>query len=168
MHMALDNPPERPWYRQPWVWFIIALPATSVVAGLTTLGIAIVNRDSVVHDDWYKEGKAINLNLARDTQATALGLNASLRLDPLTGEAAVRLASSAASFSAPATLTLYFSHPTQADADQIVALTLRNGEYIGQLREGLKGRFHVELGSPEWRLLGTREFPEPEFSLTHE
>jgi hypothetical protein len=59
----------KPWYRQFWPWFLIALPATSVVAGLTTLAIAIRNQDSLVRDDWYKDGKAINQSLARDAEA---------------------------------------------------------------------------------------------------
>lgn len=157
-----------PWYRQPWVWFIIALPASAVVAGLTTVAIAVQNRDSVVHDDWYKEGKAINQSLARDARATALGLAANLRVDPLTGEVTVRLAHAAPDFAAPAALTLYLSHPTQASADQEVALLLRNGDYVGHLAQGLKGRYYVELGSPEWRLMGSREFPQAEIALTHE
>lgn len=168
MHMALDNAPPRPWYRHPWVWFIIALPASAVIAGLTTVVIAVQNRDSVVHDDWYKEGKAINQNLARDMRATALGVSATLRLDPVTGEVSVALAHTSPDFQAPEALTLYLSHPTRADADQAVALTARNGAYIGQLAEGPKGRYYVELGSAEWRLMGTRDFPQAEFSLIHE
>ena len=31
-----------PWYRQFWPWFIIALPATAVVASLATVWIAVV------------------------------------------------------------------------------------------------------------------------------
>ncbi|MCW8926282.1 MAG: FixH family protein [Xanthomonadales bacterium] len=47
-HSIGDN---RPWYRQFWPWFIIALPASAVVAGLLTLWIAMSNPDYLVIDD---------------------------------------------------------------------------------------------------------------------
>ncbi len=34
---------EEPWFRNPWVWLIIAIPALTVVAGLLTLYLAITN-----------------------------------------------------------------------------------------------------------------------------
>ena len=42
---------DQPWYRQFWPWFIIALPASAVVAGLLTLWIAMSNPDYLVIDD---------------------------------------------------------------------------------------------------------------------
>ncbi len=40
-----------PWYKQFWPWFIIALPASVVVASFITLWIAISNPDQLVVDD---------------------------------------------------------------------------------------------------------------------
>lgn len=37
-----------PWYRYPWVWFIIAIPASSVVASMITLSIALQNSPELV------------------------------------------------------------------------------------------------------------------------
>lgn len=43
------------WYKQFWPWFIIALPASAVIASFTTLWIAISNPDGlVVTDDEYQ------------------------------------------------------------------------------------------------------------------
>jgi len=39
---------DQPWYRQFWPWFIIALPASAVVAGFITLWLAISNPDGMV------------------------------------------------------------------------------------------------------------------------
>lgn len=48
-----------PWYRQFWPWFIIALPASAVVAGFITLWLAITNPDGlVVSDDQYQRVKS--------------------------------------------------------------------------------------------------------------
>lgn len=162
-----NDPAPRPWHRQFWPWFIMALPASAVVAGLTTVGIAFINQDSVVRDDWYKEGKAINQDLGRDTRATRLGMAAEVRIDDLTGEISVRLRQ-AATASLPGKLTVYFSHPTQASADQMLVLARSGDAFRGQLPHALSGRFYVEVGTPEWRLLGTRTFPLAEFSLTHD
>ena len=168
MHMAIEQTDVRPWYRQFWPWFIMALPLAAVIAGLTTVAIAVTHQDSVVRDDWYTEGKSINQDIARDSRATTLGINADIRSDAVTGEIHVRLQHNAQSFTAPDTLTLYFSHPTLASADQQVQLKRQGDDYRGQLARGLKGRYYVELGTPHWRLQGSREFPRDEFSLTHD
>ena len=48
-----------PWYKQFWPWFIIALPASVVVASFVTLWLAISNPDHViVTDDEYRQLKS--------------------------------------------------------------------------------------------------------------
>ena len=37
-----------PWYKSPWVWFMISLPASAVVAGLYTVYIAHHNAPQVI------------------------------------------------------------------------------------------------------------------------
>lgn len=158
----------KPWYRQFWPWFLIALPATSVVAGLTTLGIAIRNQDSLVRDDWYKDGKAINQSLARDALATRQGISAELQIDAMTGEVTARVSGSG-EFNVPSSLTLTLSHPTLADQDQTVTLSRQgDGPYRGVLKHGLQGRHYIELGTSEWRLRSTRDFPLDTLTLDHE
>jgi len=41
----------RPWFREPWVWFIIALPAAAVVGCAITIWLAITRPDFLVVDD---------------------------------------------------------------------------------------------------------------------
>jgi len=50
-----------PWYKQFWPWFIIALPASAVIASFVTLWIAISNPDQLVVDD--DEYQALNSQL---------------------------------------------------------------------------------------------------------
>ncbi len=46
----------RPWYREPWPWVAIAIPAVAVIMGLTTLYLALANPDYlVVEEDQYRE-----------------------------------------------------------------------------------------------------------------
>jgi hypothetical protein len=40
-----------PWYKQFWPWFIIALPASAVIASFFTLWLAISNPDQLVVDE---------------------------------------------------------------------------------------------------------------------
>ncbi|MGB7451236.1 MAG: FixH family protein [Lysobacterales bacterium] len=45
-----------PWYKQFWPWFIIALPASVVIASFFTLYLAVSNpHQLVVTDDEYLE-----------------------------------------------------------------------------------------------------------------
>jgi hypothetical protein len=82
-------------------------------------------------------------------------LRASLHLDELTGEAALRLTGN----SRPRTLELNLISPTQPQKDRKIILTQSNPEpdrYIGQLTDKVEGRRFVELLGVEngqtWRL----------------
>ena len=45
-----------PWFRQFWPWFIIALPASAVIASFVSLWLAVSNPDYViVTDDEYQQ-----------------------------------------------------------------------------------------------------------------
>lgn len=43
-------PPLRPWYREPWPWVLIAIPALTIAACGLTLWLAISHPDPVVVD----------------------------------------------------------------------------------------------------------------------
>ena len=66
----------RPWYRQGWPWFLIALPATAVVGGIITAVLAVRTFDGTVAADYYKQGLAINEEVERAQLARVLGLEA--------------------------------------------------------------------------------------------
>ncbi len=59
-------PDSGPWWRYPLVWMVIAGPAVVVVAGFTTLWLAIRTPDPVLTGDYYRRGMEINQTLARD------------------------------------------------------------------------------------------------------
>lgn len=140
----------KPWYRQFWPWFIIALPATAVIAGLTTLTIAIKNADDVVADNWYREGRAINRSLEAEQRARQYGIRAVVAMQPR-GDWTVRLQSDTP-LPWPETLELMLRHPTQADKDILAHLSHRgNGEY-GTSDALLPGDWHLVLRDTHWRL----------------
>ncbi len=142
-----------PWYRQFWPWFLILLPATVVVAALTTVVIANRGADDLVADDYYRDGLAINRQLERRQRAEELGLEARLIIDGLRVEAVIRGPVEAE------TLELTLSHPLEADRDFTVSLrAVGGGHYLGQLERPVAQRWHWILASPgetPWRLDGT-------------
>ena len=125
-----------PWYKQFWPWLIILLPASVVVAGVATLIIAIKHDDSLVHDDYYREGLAINRRLEQDQRAEALGVQAAIRLQTTLLQLQLTFAEQAFteqdSPQWPAQLTLDFAHPTDHVRDFSLTLThTGSGAYTG-------------------------------------
>lgn len=143
---TLPNP--RPWYLEPWPWILMALPGTVVVGGLIAMVIAFAGADSLVADDYYKQGIGINKTLAREARARALGIVGEIRFEP----GAVR-ASLAASVVLPPTIRLTLAHPTRASDDRFVLLArTAPGEYAAPLAELPAGRWDVVLETADWRL----------------
>lgn len=141
-----------PWYKQFWPWFIIALPLSSVVAGMTTLYIALTNADDVVIDNWYKEGRAINRSLVAEQQADRLGIHARAVLS----DTALRVSiTSDAGIPWPETLELSLRHPTQAEKD--ITGTLRHGDDGNYDFEGLvtgmliSTDWHMNVRAASWQ-----------------
>ena len=55
-----------PWWRYGYVWLVISGPAIVVVAGFTTLWIAMANPETLVAQDYYRRGIEINKTLAAE------------------------------------------------------------------------------------------------------
>lgn len=155
----------RPWYREPWTWFLMALPLTAVLAGIVTVWLAVGSDDGLVTDDYYKKGLAINQTLARDDNAEQMGLVAHLRLsEPLSLELRAR-----EGVTLPPGVRLLFSHPTRAGMDHAVVLAGSGGRYQGSMESLPNGRWQIiiEDEARTWRLTGSAQIPEDrEISIT--
>lgn len=151
-----------PWYRQFWPWFLMGLPASVVVAGLVTFYIANRHADDLVIDEYYKEGLAINRQLARKQRANELGISAELNIQ----ESALQLR-----LAGPIRnniLVLQLAHPIEADRDFTVSLGRRtDGSYSAPLPVSVAAHWHWTLDSgkdSDWRLDGRlteRNFESP-------
>ncbi len=167
--MQASTPTSTPWYKQFWPWVVIGLPLTSVVAGLTTVVIAFAHRDSLVRDDWYRDGVAINRRFDADDRARLLGMRARLSVDREDGEVTVLLEGRGSE--AFAQLEAELSHIAHADRDQVLFLTRdESGVYRGQVERGLGGRWYATLRPrrgadalgadvPAWRLFRRIDLP---------
>lgn len=152
-----------PWYRQPWPWFLIALPASAVVGGVITATLAVRTNDEVVAPDYYRRGLGINQELARREKAAALGLKArlsaadaaqerlSLRIEaqsPLPPDAALRVYLIDRSGSGGAIPVVFARTAVSDDA--------RAAIYSGMLAGDLAARYEemtqMVIESSTWRL----------------
>lgn len=142
------------WYRHPFVWLLIALPASAVIAGLITFYIAAHTEDGLVIDDYYQRGKEINQDISRDQIAQERKLGAQIFLSDDKRSIRVLLNQPV---KAPMQISLI--HPTRSGFDQDAKLTAQGPQLlIATLPKPLElSSWHVELGdtSGEWRLRGT-------------
>ena len=152
MTRPLPGQDTKPWYRHFWPWFLITLPATVVVAGLWTAYIASRHADDLVVDEYYKDGLAINVQLAKKQRASELGLSARLHIsgDIVTVELSGPVRDSG--------LRLLLSHPLEADRDFSVPLVrVGKGLYRGSLNQEVIPHWHwilQGLRRDDWRLDG--------------
>ena len=145
------------WYKQFWPWFLIGILVFAVVIGLGLVYVSTINPDSLVRDNYYKEGQAINMQLDRDNVASELGLRAQFTIDELTGDISLQLDGNLQSL--PELLTMDIISPTHAELDRAVELRhLAGNQYVGQLESSIQGRQYIELSDPAspgndgWRL----------------
>jgi hypothetical protein len=72
MNSAAPLPPtplEKPWYKQFWPWFLIALPTAAVIASFITLNIAFKHADVPVQGDYVQHGLTV-LHVDKSQQTT--------------------------------------------------------------------------------------------------
>lgn len=135
----------------------MAGPAAVVIAGAITLWLAIRSNDGLVADDYYKQGLAINQNLARAERARVLGLSAHARI----GDDRVEVSLSGAEGALPERIRLTIAHHTRAGRDQTLLLA-GSGTYTGALAPLSPGRWQLDVADEAntWRLSGVLRVPE--------
>ena len=154
--------PSPPWYRQRWPWLLMLMPALAVVGGFITLWLALTSNNAMVVDDYYREGKAINLELARDRAAAARGLGATLAM--VDGRLTVRVAAREGAL--PASVNLRVVHATRAELDRAYTLPQAGAGLYTHPDAQLPGpaRWQVTIEDPArtWRLTASAQgFSEP-------
>lgn len=157
----------KPWYKQFWPWFVIALPATAVVTGLYTLLLALQNKPDIVRDDWYKDGLAIEQRKDKNERAEALGISFNYSLDRSSKR--MNLVASGLDEAKTPILSLVLQHPTIADRDiDITAALMPDQHYVALFQELPAGLYHLQVSAPEadWQVNGVVQFTNPEVSGT--
>lgn len=148
-----------PWYRHRWPWLLMAGPATVLVAGAITTWISFAGADALVVDDYYKQGKAINVDLRRDDEAARLGLSAALRYDAVSDGIIGKLNG----VGRPLRLTLLLVHPTVPAKDvRRMVSTDADGNFVMPLPLLERAHWQVQLEDEgrQWRLNAGWHWPE--------
>jgi hypothetical protein len=149
----------KPWYKQFWPWFLIVIPLLSMTLSFNMLRLALDSEDSLVMDDHYKQGKAINLNLRKIDRAKALNLKSELLIT--SNEVKLLFVDSAPS--SGAALTLAFYHATQDYKDiSVTLLKDASGAYRAMLQQPLMGKWRVTLFpyDQDWKIQKTFSLPQ--------
>jgi hypothetical protein len=149
-----DGRPATRWSSVPLMWFVVGLPLTVVVAAFATLAIAVKSSDVVVRDDFRKDGLAIYTDPGRDAAAAAIGAEATLAVDAVSGSVRVQL--SLARGEPPDGLVLVLSHATRAELDRMITLRRVDAAFVGSTEPLPPGHWYVEITPPDrgWRLKG--------------
>ena len=138
----------KPWYREPWVWGLMAAPAAALFGGVAMLWLALESADGLVAEDYYRQGLGINKVLAREEAARAQGISADLSLQ----EDRISVTLKGAQ---PEALFAHLVHATRAGQDLRVRLAPgKDGTYSATLPPLPAGRWRIVIEDPRasWRI----------------
>ncbi|UOO83215.1 FixH family protein [Uruburuella testudinis] len=111
----------------------MAGPAIVVVAGFTTFYLAQKNAADLVSDDYYKDGKHIDIQLHRDEEAVKRHIEAQVLVSPDNDAAKVFVSGD---FDSGRPLNLVLMHPAKKANDQTVKLqAVQSGVASGNKHE---------------------------------
>jgi len=149
------------WYREPWAWLVFILPCIAVVASISTYIIANTNPDTLVVGDYYKTGKAINLQVAKVKQAQKLGMRFALKV--ANNELVIKPTGIEKIFPL---INISFFHPTLEQHDFSLSLTPDgNGYFRHTFDHDISGKWKITLTPFEnhWKIQDTISLPQHDF-----
>lgn len=155
MELEMNDIEARPWYREFWVWFVLAILGMGVASGTGVLVISIKHAPQMVTGDYQPLGKVLVDTRERAERAASLGLSASLGVSGNQAELALsahRIAE------LPDQLLLRFQHPTDAERDvSAVARRIDGGRWqakLGNIQPPERARVILSDLQQTWWLAG--------------
>jgi len=143
------------WYREPFVWFLIAVPLAAVIGGIITARLAVESDDGLVVDDYYKQGLEINRVIERDEAAAGLEIQANIQFSQEQNTFRLFLSGNE-KFTAPENIKVSFLHSTRSGFDEHLSLPrIDKNLYQAQLPSLEKGRWYIQIETDNWRVLKT-------------
>jgi hypothetical protein len=157
-----DEQAKKPWHKQPWLWFVLSVPIASVILSSIMVTVAVVGRDSLVSDNYYKDGMGINQTIEQDKVADELGLRPTLEI--IDQNVLIELIGEKyhPNLQKQAFLTLKILHPTVGDKDQVIKLLpTPSGKFLGEILTPIEGRRYIDLYAfdESWRIREEVTFP---------
>ncbi|MGF2735118.1 FixH family protein [Marinobacter sp. DUT-1] len=154
-----EHAPVAPWYRQPWFWFLTIFPLAAIIWCTVMIVVASNMKDTMVTDDYSKEGRGINLAIARDQQAYDMGMVGEMSFEKR--EVTLKLNTEEGPAQFPYVVLKLF-HPTLAERDRTIQFRNEGGGYYsGTMLNDIEGRWYYDLQGPDntWRLKGEAWLP---------
>jgi hypothetical protein len=139
---------------------LIAIPGSAIILGIIMLWIALNTTDSLVVDDYYKEGRSINQRLEKDQAAADRGIRLQASIRPLDSNIQrIEVVFSAnPGVPMPEFIRLRLSHPTLKQLD-IQATLQKTGSdrYSTDIPGIVDGRWYAQLEDDQsvWRIRST-------------
>ena len=154
----------RPWYREPMLWLVIAIPLATVPAGLATLWLAIRDPASTASADEAarRVGQMQFADVAADVEAARRGLRGGAQVQAERTRIELRLAGPA-----DGALSLHLRHATDPARDQRVPLeALGDGRWVARVETLGHDAWNARVeSSAGWRLAGRIEHDAAAFDL---
>ena len=146
---TVDSPPPSQYKSNPVFWIMWLLPASAVVGGLVTLAIALRSADRALPASYHWEGEHLDQDFAQQRLAASHGIEVDLAWQAA-GECTATLRHAPDD---PATLTLMFTHASDAGLDRVMLLRRsQKGVYGGSCAPLPMGRWRVALESGAWAI----------------
>lgn len=155
--MSQDAVQVVPWYKQPWLWFILSPILAAMTVGFIMLSVAINQQriDPPLDREFVRDGRGYAVDEAMIENARTLGLSANLKLDTETGEALLTMQGEL-----PAdlsTLELHVKVGANQERDHIIKLHRLGdlNQFNGSLTHPITARSTFMLISPEgeWKIM---------------
>ncbi len=160
-----DQSSVKPWYRQRWLWFVLSIPIASVILSSIMIFFAVSGKDSLVNDNYYKDGLAINQTIEQDQLAKKLDL---LPVISIAENGEILVQEEALKTGKEPFLILKLVHPTIGDFDQEIRLLPSANGYVGNLESNApEGRWYLSLLAHDarWRIREELVFPVSQHTL---
>lgn len=122
----------KPWYKHVWPWVLMAGPMFVVIASVSMFFVAKESMTDLVTDDYYKDGKHIDIELHRDEEAVKRHIQVQVLISPDANAAKVFVSGR---FDAKQPLNLLLLHPAKKAEDQTVRLKAVSTEPQGRRME---------------------------------
>lgn len=168
MNTGNNDQAKKPWFKQPWLWFVLSVPIASVILSSIMVTVAVVGKDSLVSDNYYKDGMAINQTIEQDLLADELKLAPLLSVVDNAVIMELNGDTTHPAFKKQAFITLKILHPTVSDEDVIIKLLpTPSGQFVGELPESILGRRYLDVYAfdESWRIREEVTFPLHQLKL---
>lgn len=148
-----------PWHKQFWPWFLIVVPVVTLGLSVMLITLAVSTEDSLVIDDYYKKGKAINRQLDKIQKARDLGLNGELWIE----DNRVKVHFTDNTPSDGSALEMKFHHATLESKDFSLMLVQDGaGDYVGEAAVLIEGHWRLTLTPfhKQWKIQQSVALPQ--------